>query len=327
MLLTDVYGTGYEFYADFGASPLTGDAPLEVTFTDSSVGDIQSWHWEFGDGDTSTVQNPTHTYQYDGFYTVSLTVQDNYHSNTLTQERYINVIGHPLISSPDTLGIYFGIVYLSDVSGDSLVVIQNVGTDTVIVSGLCFIDSTGVFNYSYANLGNPILPTELDTIFVNFEPPIYSGAMNYRDTLLIGNNSENKPELKIPLYGIGEYVPPAPPTGVQISIDSVNAVITWNPVDTTIYGTPITPDGYIVLYNETPYEDDQYFYYLDFTPDTTYTHTYVAQYRDQMYYKVVAVKNYRCDLVDILANISKDRNNITWFEIKTLLDKKRNKCY
>ncbi len=53
---------------------------LTVDFTDQSSdsdGSISSWYWEFGDGATSTAQNPSHTYDADGTYTVSLTVTDD----------------------------------------------------------------------------------------------------------------------------------------------------------------------------------------------------------------------------------------------------------
>jgi PKD repeat protein len=53
---------------------------LAVSFTDTSTdtdGSIDSWGWNFGDGATSTAQNPAHTYAAGGTYTVSLTVTDN----------------------------------------------------------------------------------------------------------------------------------------------------------------------------------------------------------------------------------------------------------
>ena len=48
--------------ADFSASPTSGRAPLAVTFTNSSSGNVTSYSWNFGDGSTSTGQNPVHTY-------------------------------------------------------------------------------------------------------------------------------------------------------------------------------------------------------------------------------------------------------------------------
>ncbi len=61
--------------ADFTAAPTTGAAPLAVSFTDASTGStIRSWNWDFGDGMTSTLQNPKHTYSAFGTYTVKLLV-------------------------------------------------------------------------------------------------------------------------------------------------------------------------------------------------------------------------------------------------------------
>lgn len=53
---------------------------LETTFTDKSTdsdGPPTSWLWDFGDNNTSTEQNPVHTYTLAGNYDVSLTVTDN----------------------------------------------------------------------------------------------------------------------------------------------------------------------------------------------------------------------------------------------------------
>ncbi|WP_193212822.1 putative Ig domain-containing protein [Luteolibacter marinus] len=63
--------------ADFTASPASGQWPLEVTFTDTSAApdsSIASWSWNFGDGSSSTAQDPVHTYAGPGVYPVTLTV-------------------------------------------------------------------------------------------------------------------------------------------------------------------------------------------------------------------------------------------------------------
>ncbi len=77
--------------AAFSASPTSGKVPLTVKFTDKSTGYPASWKWTFGDGSTSTVQNPTHKYAKTGKYTVSLTVKNVTGSNTKTISNYVTV--------------------------------------------------------------------------------------------------------------------------------------------------------------------------------------------------------------------------------------------
>ena len=55
-------------------SVTSGIRPLEVDFKDESTGSITSRAWSFGDGYTTTEQDPTHTYYFTGDYTVTLTV-------------------------------------------------------------------------------------------------------------------------------------------------------------------------------------------------------------------------------------------------------------
>jgi len=81
--------------ADFSGSPTSGCAALTVNFTDLSSGDITSWDWDFGDGGSSTAQNPSHQYSSAGTYTVSLTVTGPGGSDTETKTNYITVNGPP----------------------------------------------------------------------------------------------------------------------------------------------------------------------------------------------------------------------------------------
>jgi PKD repeat protein len=66
--------------ADFSYTPEYPGASEVISFADGSFdpdGSIVEWNWDFDDGNSSTVQNPTHTYNEEGFYTVSLTVTDD----------------------------------------------------------------------------------------------------------------------------------------------------------------------------------------------------------------------------------------------------------
>ncbi len=83
------------FVAGFTASATSGKAPVTVHFTDSSVGSITKWFWNFGDGKTSTVRNPSHTYSKAGAYTVTLTVTGAGGTSTCTQPDYIMVYDAP----------------------------------------------------------------------------------------------------------------------------------------------------------------------------------------------------------------------------------------
>ncbi len=78
--------------ADFTANITSGVAPLTVNFTDQSTNNPTSWQWDFGDGGTSTEQNPAHTYN-EGTYTVTLTVTNEYGSDVKTKTDYIVVSG------------------------------------------------------------------------------------------------------------------------------------------------------------------------------------------------------------------------------------------
>jgi PKD repeat protein len=75
--------------ADFSTSTTSGGAPLDVAFTDRSSGNPTGWSWDFGDGATSTAQNPLHTYSSPGSYTVSLTVTNAGGSDTATKPDYV----------------------------------------------------------------------------------------------------------------------------------------------------------------------------------------------------------------------------------------------
>lgn len=74
--------------AVFSISAVSGQAPFSVTFTDNSQNgsaNITQWQWDFGDGGTSSIQNPDHIYEMAGTYDISLTVNsaDGHDSTTM----------------------------------------------------------------------------------------------------------------------------------------------------------------------------------------------------------------------------------------------------
>jgi len=95
--------------AEFSASTVTS-CDGNVYFTDESLNGVSSWLWDFGDGGTSTLQNPSHNYANDGTYTVKLVVNNIVGSDSITKVSYIQVnhiiapvINDTSICAPDSL--------------------------------------------------------------------------------------------------------------------------------------------------------------------------------------------------------------------------------
>jgi parallel beta-helix repeat protein len=88
--------------ADFTASPRNGLAPLAVDFADISApgsSPIGTWLWNFGDGNTSTAQNPSHLYSASGVYDITLTVTGgDGAADTRTRVGFVNVAEAPRAS-------------------------------------------------------------------------------------------------------------------------------------------------------------------------------------------------------------------------------------
>ncbi len=83
--------------ADFSATPVSGNAPITVTFTDQSLYRPEEWEWDFDNDGTidSTVQNPSFLYTNSGSFSVKLTVKNNLDgtasSDTIIKSNFINL--------------------------------------------------------------------------------------------------------------------------------------------------------------------------------------------------------------------------------------------
>ena len=76
---------------DFSAVPLSGNFPLQVAFSNNSMGIINSVTWDFGDGETSNEMNPVHVYKSAGTFNVGLMVIGRTEEITETKSNYITV--------------------------------------------------------------------------------------------------------------------------------------------------------------------------------------------------------------------------------------------
>lgn len=77
--------------ANFIANPLDACAHTPINFTDLSTGGATRWYWTFGDGGTSTAQNPVHMYEDTGYFNIQLVVWNNGCPDTIKFTNYIHI--------------------------------------------------------------------------------------------------------------------------------------------------------------------------------------------------------------------------------------------
>lgn len=91
--------------ADFIASDTTPALGATITFTDLSTNTPTSWAWTFGDGGTSTAQNPTHAYTVPGTFDVALTATNAAGSDSETKTSYVSVLVDESYVAPSPAGV------------------------------------------------------------------------------------------------------------------------------------------------------------------------------------------------------------------------------
>ncbi|MEO7445972.1 MAG: PKD domain-containing protein, partial [Ferruginibacter sp.] len=150
----------------FSASTQTGCYPLPVQFQDESLagsGTIAEWLWDFGDGSTATVQNPSHTYTSTGNFNVSLKVKNtNGCEKTLTRSQFIHI----------NEGVH------ADFSNTS----PNSCTAPITINFTNLSTGSGVLQYAW-NFGDgttSVLPNPSHT---------YSGSGSYTISLIVFNSN------------------------------------------------------------------------------------------------------------------------------------------
>ncbi len=118
--------------AGFMANQTTGCAPSTIQFTDQSNpvgGSIRSWAWDFGDGGTSTLQNPAHQYTATGFYTVTLRITSNSGCQAVYSiGRYIRIVAGVIpdfdFTPPSTCRAPFAVNFTDLTSGPGTLTYQ-----------------------------------------------------------------------------------------------------------------------------------------------------------------------------------------------------------
>ncbi|MDG5800576.1 PKD domain-containing protein [Marinilabiliaceae bacterium ANBcel2] len=100
IILIILFAGNISFYGqnsiDFSAEITDGCSPINVRFTnESDIKDDVTWNWDFGNGNSSTAENPQTTYINPGSYTVTLVATYNGESQTVTKTDFITVHHSP----------------------------------------------------------------------------------------------------------------------------------------------------------------------------------------------------------------------------------------
>lgn len=178
--------------ASFNASPITGNKPLNVTFTDNSTGTanippgVTTWFWDFGDGNTSTLQNPSYTYAIEGTYNVTLTVTNNGGSSSTIPECNCTP-GIPII-----VGIKPPVADFTTCEPCG----PRYGTFPLIVTFRDLSTGSGPLNYTWDFEGGGVNPADPETYKPN-PVHIYTIARNYTVTLTVTNLAGSNTTTKI----------------------------------------------------------------------------------------------------------------------------------
>lgn len=113
--------------ANFSANVTNGSTPLNVHFMDNSSGDVSNWEWDFDNDDVvdSNEQNPNHTYNNPGNYSVKLKVSGTEGSNQLIKTNYISVLESSVL--PNYNDIYI------QTANDEGILYNIFGNDTYLI--------------------------------------------------------------------------------------------------------------------------------------------------------------------------------------------------
>jgi PKD repeat protein len=186
------------------------------SFTDASNdpdGTVMGWNWVFGDGGTSTLQNPSHTYAAAGTYTVTLTVTDNDGATSLETTKTVTVTAPPPPNQSPTADFSWTATDLSVAFTDA----SNDPDGTV----------TG-WNWSFGDGGASTLQNPSHT---------YAAAGTYTVTLTVTDNDGATSQFT-ETVGV-----------LTVSAITPSAVATGSSIDLTITGSGFAPGATLALEN------------------------------------------------------------------------------
>ncbi|RLC86129.1 MAG: hypothetical protein DRI79_10450 [Chloroflexi bacterium] len=166
--------------AGFLAAPTEGIAPLTVVFTNTSTGDYTTSLWDFGDGVTSTLESPTHTYTTPGVYTITLTVGGPGGEDTETRTDYITVhapVVAGFVASPTEGVAPLTVVFTNTSTGDYTASLWDFGdgVTSTLESPTHTYTTPGVYTVTLMVEGPGGEDTETRTDYITVYAPVVAG--------------------------------------------------------------------------------------------------------------------------------------------------------
>jgi len=160
----------------FTADPTSGKKDLRVEFSNSSVR-YNSSSWDFGDGNTSTEDSPTHLYTTSGTYDVTLSVVGDGGSDTNTLSGYINV------SDVQTPAFVFDPKYIEVSSGSSFSIdVKVLGVTGLAAAQVIINYDSSLMTYDSVSSGD-FLQGDTDPLLVTTSDPDLNRVMIYTSSL------------------------------------------------------------------------------------------------------------------------------------------------
>jgi len=254
-----VWETEYMMFADFSifdpdantelqanfspqSDPLE-ENPLKMLFKDESIGiSVKSWLWDFGDGKTSTVQDPEHIYDQPGVYMVSLTINalppefGSYETSTITKQvqvglREFHHMAGQVFATPFPIDL--GLAYLYTFDEDK----------NLIPLDTAQIDTLGVYWFFQVPAGKYLTKARLQSasvLYGQFIPTYFGNVYDWNDAVEIILADTDNWSCDITLL---------PSAGLEVGTGQIKGQISYD--TSSVVKTPIPAENVeIILLNE-----------------------------------------------------------------------------
>jgi hypothetical protein len=289
----DCYVTGiFASISTFGSTILTSNGNSDIFI--AKLDTYGNWIWVKQIGSTTYDYGNGITTDSNGncYATGSFKYTTAFGSSSLVSrgdaDIYVCKLGPSYLIRSSVSAINFGTVHQGTQCIPRNVWLKNNGTGMLSITAYSFFEGNSFFSIEGIYLPINLASGDSVAIPVRFTP-YFIGTIS--DSLFIINSSTNLPRLGISLLAIGAESPPRPPDNVQLAVNGNNAVLTWDAVTQTLIDTPVVPDFYLLFFNGST-DSEGLYYFLGLTPGLTFTHQYVLQFSPNMFYRVVAYKNY-----------------------------------